>query len=242
MRDTAFNPATAPRIDRACRDAELDTVFQPLIDLERNQLVAYEALTRFPADMAGTTRDWFANASAVGLGARLELAAIAAALVHLEEIPEGVALAVNVSAEVAMTDEFFELVAPFASRLIVELTEHDPVDDYDALIDQLAQLRTLGARIAVDDVGAGFSSLQHAFLLEPDIVKLDLSLTSVIATDKRTRALIATLVRYAARTGAAVAAEGIESEYELERVRELGIHHGQGYLLGRPAPLTVSLN
>lgn len=242
MPEAAAGAGTAPRIDRACRDAELDTVFQPMIDLERNKLVAYEALTRFPADMRGTTRDWFVNANAVGLGLRLEITAIATALTYLNEIPEPVALAVNVSAAVAVTDEFFELVAPFASRLIIELTEHEPVDDYDALIEQLAQLRGLGARIAVDDVGAGFSSLQHAFLLEPDIVKLDLSLTSVIATDPRTRALIATLVRYAARTGAAVAAEGIESEHELERVRELGIHHGQGYLLGRPAPLTVSLN
>jgi len=234
--------SAAPRIDRACRDAELDTVFQPLVDLQRNRLVAYEALTRFPGDVTWTTRDWFENANAVGLGPRLERAAVAAALSYLDEIPEPVALAVNVSAAVAMTDEFFELVAPVASRLIVELTEHEPVDDYDALIDQLTQLRALGARIAVDDVGAGFSSLQHAFRLDPDIVKLDLSLTSVIETDARTRALIATLVRYAARTGAAVAAEGIESEDELERVRELGIHHGQGYLLGRPAPLTVSLN
>jgi EAL domain-containing protein (putative c-di-GMP-specific phosphodiesterase class I) len=237
MRESA-----APRIIRACREAELDTVFQPLVDLERNRLVAYEALTRFPDDMTWSTRDWFANANAVGLGVRLELTAVATALTYLGEIPEPVALAVNVSAAVAMTDEFFELVAPFASRLIIELTEHEPVDDYDALVDQLAQLRALGARVAVDDVGAGFSSLQHAFLLEPDIVKLDLSLTSVIATDARTRALISTLVRYAARTGATVAAEGIESEHELERVRELGIHHGQGYLLGRPAPLTMCLN
>jgi EAL domain-containing protein (putative c-di-GMP-specific phosphodiesterase class I) len=234
--------AIAPRIDRACRDAELQTVFQPLIDLAHDHVVAYEALTRFPGDVTWTTRDWFANANAVGLGLRLELAAVANALTHLDEIPPDTALAINVSAAVAMTDAFFELVAPVAPRLIVELTEHDPVDDYEALSDQLENLRRLGARIAVDDVGAGFSSLRHTFLLEPDIVKLDLSLTSVIASDARTRALITTLVRYAARTGASVAAEGIESEVELERVRALGIDHGQGYLLGRPGPLTVSLN
>jgi len=97
-------------------------------------------------------------------------------------------------------------------------------------------------RVAVDDVGAGFSSLRHILRLAPDIVKLDLSLTSSLADDPRARALTAALVEFASRTGAAIAAEGIETPLQLRLVQELGIDHGQGYLLGRPNPLSVHLN
>lgn len=213
-----------------------------MIELESNDCIAYEALTRFPEDTAWTTCEWFAAAETLGVGAKLELAAVAAALRHLEDIPPTAALAINVSPAVAVTDEFFDLVAPFASRLIIELTEHQAVDDYDALLDGLQDLRELGARIAIDDVGAGFASLRHILQLTPEIVKLDLSLTAGIMRDARSRALTAALVEFAARTGALIAAEGIETQPELELLRELGVDHGQGYLLGRPDPLEVHLN
>ncbi len=138
---------------------------------------------------------------------------------------------------VAITDEFVELVTPFAPRLIIELTEHEPVDDYDALSDRLDDLRSLGARIAIDDVGAGFASLRDTFRLGPDVVKIDQSLTAVLAHDEFTRKIVAAVVEQAERSGARVAAEGIESPAELALVREIGIHHGQGFLLGRPAAL-----
>jgi len=224
------------------RSLHLETVFQPVIDLESNDCVAYEALTRFPRDASLTTREWFLVAQEQGEGAALELRAIAAALTHIDEIPPEAALAINVSPHVAETQEFFELVAPFARRLIVELTEHDPVDNYESLTSALDDLRALGARVAVDDVGAGFSSLRHILRLAPDIVKLDLSLTSSLADDPRARALTAALVEFASRTGAAIAAEGIETPLQLRLVQELGIDHGQGYLLGRPNPLSVHLN
>jgi len=223
------------------RPFHLETVFQPVIELESNDCVAYEALTRFP-DVSLTTREWFVAAHEQGTGAELELRAIAAALTHLEEIPPKAALAINVSPDVALTDEFFELVAPFAHRVIVELTEHDPVDDYESLTRALEGLRALGARIAVDDVGAGFASLRHILRLAPDIVKLDLSLTNALANDPRARALTAALVEFAASTGAAIAAEGIETPLQLALLQELGIDQGQGYLLGRPNPLNAYLN
>jgi EAL domain-containing protein (putative c-di-GMP-specific phosphodiesterase class I) len=213
-----------------------------MIELRSNDCIAYEALTRFPDDAVWTTRDWFAAANDLGVGATLELAAIAAALPHLDDIPPTAALAINVSPAVAVTDEFFELVAPFARRLIIELTEHEPVDDYVALAEGLQDLRDLGARIAIDDVGAGFATLRHILRLAPDIVKLDLSLTTGIENDPGSRALTAALVEFADRTGALIAAEGIETPVELKLLRELGVNHGQGYLLGRPSPLGGQLN
>jgi EAL domain-containing protein (putative c-di-GMP-specific phosphodiesterase class I)/CheY-like chemotaxis protein len=232
----------AARIRRACDNAELDTFFQPMIELESSDCVAYEALTRFPPETDWTTSDWFAAANALGVGQMVELAAIAAALGHLADIPPTAALAINVSPDVAVTEEFFGLVAPFAGRLIIELTEHAPVTDYQALADSLRDLRVLGARIAIDDVGAGFASFRHILQLSPDIVKLDLSLTRRLEDSSSARALTAALVDFADTTGAVIAAEGIESEIELTLLRELGVHHGQGYLLGYPAHLEAQLN
>jgi EAL domain-containing protein (putative c-di-GMP-specific phosphodiesterase class I) len=240
MPSCAYPAGTAERIDRVCHVTELETVFQPLVDLESGDCVAYEALTRFPHDARWTPRDWFAHASALGLGEKLELAAVAAALTHLPDIPARAALAVNVSPAVAMTDEFFELVAPFAQRLLVELTEHEPVDDHAALADRLDDLRSLGARIAIDDVGAGFASVRDTFRLGPDVVKIDRSLTAALARDAFTRTIVAAVVEQARKSGVRVAAEGIESPAELEQVREIGIHHGQGFLLGRPMALAVA--
>jgi EAL domain-containing protein (putative c-di-GMP-specific phosphodiesterase class I) len=235
-------PEQVQQVRKPEQPTQLETVFQPVIALQSNDCVAYEALTRFPADVSLTTREWFIAAREQGDGAGLELRAIATALTHIDEIPPTAALAINVSPHVAVMDEFFELVAPFANRLIVELTEHDPVEDYESLAGALDDLRALGARVAVDDVGAGFASLRHILRLAPDIVKLDLSLTSALADDPRARALAAALVEFAASTGAAIAAEGIETPLQLRLLQELGIHQGQGYLLGRPNPLNAHLN
>lgn len=234
-------PLTPVDIDRACT-GELRTVFQPLVDLWSNDAIAYEALVRFPGSGARTTRDWFCAAGELGLGEKLELAAIASALTHLDEIPASAALSINVSPAVASTEAFRGLVEPFAARLIIELTEHAPIDDHDELAAQLADLRSLGARIAIDDVGAGFAEIHDTFLLEPDIVKLDVSLTSVLESDAVTRALIVELIERAHQTGAEVTAEGIESSEQLAAACLLGIDHGQGYFLGRPAPLEAHLN
>lgn len=229
-------------IRRMCDRDELETVFQPLIELRSRDCIAYEALTRFPDGSPRSTSDWFAAAREAGVAGKLELAAIAAALRHLDQIPPRAALAINVSPAVAVTHAFFELVAPFADRLIIELTEHEPVADYAALSEALAGLRLLGARIAVDDVGAGFASLRHILRLAPDIVKLDLSLTQGIEDDPGAHALTSALVEFAGKTGAVISAEGIETHAELELLRELGVDHGQGYLLGMPAPIQAHLN
>jgi EAL domain-containing protein (putative c-di-GMP-specific phosphodiesterase class I) len=170
------------------------------------------------------------------MAAELELAAVETALSYLDQFPPETTLAINISASVAITPEFFAVVAPFADRLIIELTEHEPVHDYDTLVDALTPLRELGARIAIDDVGAGFSSLRHILRLAPEIVKLDLSLTRGMASDTTSRALTSAFVEFADRTGVLIAAEGIETEHELDLLRELGVDHGQGYFLGPPLP------
>jgi EAL domain-containing protein (putative c-di-GMP-specific phosphodiesterase class I) len=224
------------RIRRLCADGELETVFQPMIELDSDQPVAYEALTRFPGQTR-STRECFADATELGVGPDLELAAVRSALAYLDAFPTDTRLSINVSPGVAVTDEFFDLVAPVAERLIIELTEHEPVEDYDALSEALSHLRTMGALIAIDDVGAGFATLRHIIRLAPDILKLDLSLTQTVGRDSSSRALTTALIDFGDSTGTLIAAEGIETQAELDLLRELGVDQGQGYFLGRPERL-----
>jgi EAL domain-containing protein (putative c-di-GMP-specific phosphodiesterase class I) len=217
----------------------VDMVFQPVYDLEQGDVFAYEALARFPVEPYRPPSDWFADAAEVGLGIELELAAIDSALVKVEDLPEGVRLALNVSPLTALSPQFFNLLAPRANRVIIEVTEHERVEDYDALNEALAPLRNLGAWVAIDDVGAGFASLSHILRLAPDIVKLDLSLTRGIAGDPARDALASSLVDFASGIDATIGAEGIETQSELDRLRVLKVRYGQGFHLGVPAALDV---
>jgi EAL domain-containing protein (putative c-di-GMP-specific phosphodiesterase class I) len=120
-------------------------------------------------------------------------------------------------------------------RLIVELTEHVPIDDYAA---PRKAIETLGkVELAVDDAGAGYASLRHILELRPTFAKLDVSLVRGIDVDELRQALVAGLVYFALRSDCHLIAEGVESEAEAEALRRLGIEFAQGYLFGRPEPI-----
>jgi EAL domain-containing protein (putative c-di-GMP-specific phosphodiesterase class I) len=212
-------------------------VFQPVFELQGGDRVAVEALARFPGPPVQSPSLWFDRAEQLRLLVELELACVRSALDCLGELPDGVRLSINVSPRTAVTTELARLVAPVGDRIIVELTEHAPVEDYAPLKESVERLRRSGVRIAVDDVGAGFASLRHVVRLAPDIVKLDLSLTRDIAIDSTARALASALVTFCKRIGATVVAEGIESQAVLTLLRGLGVRQGQGYFLGRPGSL-----
>jgi EAL domain-containing protein (putative c-di-GMP-specific phosphodiesterase class I) len=224
-------------VDAAALTADLEMVFQPVFTLDSGEVVAFEALARFPTHPGRTTQEWFTSPVDADEGVALELAAVRAAVERLDELPDGVLLSLNVSAAAVMTRRFAELAAPVADRLIIELTEHEPVDDYQPVAAALTRLRQQGARLAIDDVGAGYASFRHILQLAPDIVKLDLSLTRQIESDLGRRALTTALVRFAEVIGSTLAAEGIESAGELAMLRELGVVQGQGFYLGYPLPL-----
>ena len=215
-----------------------EPVFQPIVDLADALVVGVEALSRFSAEPLQGPDRWFAEAEQVGLRAELELAAARAAVTHVEHVEPGVFLAVNVSPETlpfcgALADEVG------AGRLVVEITEHAAIQDYDAVGEHLAMLREHGARVAVDDAGAGFASLLHALQLSPDFIKLDVALTHGIDNDRSRHALAAGLIGFAAELGANVVAEGIETRAELDALRKLGVRFGQGYFLSAPGPLPL---
>jgi EAL domain-containing protein (putative c-di-GMP-specific phosphodiesterase class I) len=225
------------RIRRVLDRDDVDVEFQPVFDLLDCRIVSLEALARFWTEPMRPPSAWFAEAAEVGLGVELELAAIRSALQRLDEIPEEIALALNVSPATALDPQFCELLYPVAHRIVIEITEHAQVDDYDALEEALAPLRERGAKLAVDDVGAGFANLRHILRLAPDFVKLDLSLTHEISRDPAREALASSLVGFAEGVGASIVAEGISNDEDLTLLRSLGIDYGQGYHLARPSAL-----
>lgn len=228
------------RIERLMAGEGLTMVFQPVVDLTDGRVTGAEALARMALEPTRPPDQWFAEAARLGLGVDLELAAVRAALAGLDRLPPDATLAVNVSPATVLDPRLeVTLARVAASRVSLEVTEHARVEDYDVLARALAGLRRDGVRLAVDDAGAGFASLQHILRLRPDVIKLDISLTRDIDTDPVRRALATSLVRFATEMGATIVAEGIETATELTALRELGVPLGQGYHLQRPGPLPV---
>lgn len=212
-------------------------VFQPIVDLETREVAGWEALARFRSIPLRPPDRWFAEAVVLELGVQLELATIRQAIAMVPRLPEDVYLSVNCSQRAARSSEMLTTLAPVARRVVVEITEHEAVDDYDELSLALEELRTRGVRVAIDDAGAGYASLRHTLLLAPDIVKVDISLTRAIDQDRGRRALASALISFADEMGMAIVAEGIETEAELRTLRDLGVGFGQGYFLAEPGPL-----
>lgn len=215
-------------------------VVQPIVDVTTRRPVGFEALMRF-TDGDGRPRQpdvVFAEATPLGLGPTFELAAASAAIALLPQLPAEAYLSVNLSAATLCDDRCADVLAAApASRVVLELTEHDAIDDYDRIVCLLHELRGRGFRLAVDDVGAGVSSLRHILRLSPDVIKLDVSLTSSLDKHPARRALGAGFVSFARELGASLVAEGVETQREHAALVDLGIHLMQGFLLGRPAPV-----
>ena len=220
------------------RHGRIAMATQPIVDLRSGAVHAYEALARFgiPGDMS--TGELFALAERVGMREQLDLACLACGLALLPERPAGTRLTVNVSSQLLVERHAIELLTaqPDLQGLVLEITEEGLVRDYAALQHALAPLLERGARIAVDDMGAGYSGLRHALDLHPAYLKLDRGLVHGIDRDPKRAALVDALLRYAEHAGSHIVAEGVETEGELETLMRLGVPLAQGFLLGRPAP------
>jgi EAL domain-containing protein (putative c-di-GMP-specific phosphodiesterase class I)/CheY-like chemotaxis protein len=216
----------------------LRMALQPIVDLGDCHVEGVEALARFMVHPDWGPQQWFDEAEAVGLRVELEQAALDMAVAEVDRLPAGWFLSVNLSPDVVISDAAIQcLQRPGVDRLVVEITEHARVADYAELLRALADFRARGGKLAIDDAGAGFASLRHVLVLLPDVIKLDMSLTQGIDSDRNRRALASALVSFASETGASIIAEGIETEAELETLRSLGVRFGQGFFLARPRML-----
>jgi EAL domain-containing protein (putative c-di-GMP-specific phosphodiesterase class I) len=223
------------RLDPVVAEGGPVVLLQPVVDLATGTRVGAEALSRFPADWGRTPDVVFAEAHSIGMGEALELQALARAAEHLDRVGGYVAL--NVSPATVLTPACGELLRWLPlDRIVLELTEHDAVQDYDRLSAALAPFRAAGLRLAIDDVGAGFSSLRHIVVTAPDVIKIDRSIVTGLATDRVLATLVGSLVTFAHGAGATVVAEGVETAEDATALRALGVDSGQGWHFGRPGP------
>ncbi len=224
--------ATRSSISAAIAQASFGPVFQPIVDLASGTHVGYEALTRF-TDGERPDR-WFAEAWSVGLGRELEFATLAAAIAAAHELPAGRSLHINVSPRLLdHAESLRDLLRRSDRPLVLEITEHDTIDDYD----QLRQaVRSLGhdVRLAVDDAGVGIANFGHIIELRPDLVKLDQSLVRRVNANLGRQALVVAMRHFARAAGCRIVAEGIENDDERRTLEQLGVDYGQGFALGFP--------
>lgn len=230
-------------VDAALEPGAITPVYQPIVDLRSSRIVGVETLARFMIEPSRPPDAWFRDAAMDGRRAELEIAAIRAEAVAFDDPAfGGIYLSLNLSPETIIESPVLDmLVALPLERVVLEVTEHAVVADYQALASALAPFRAAGGRLAIDDTGAGFASLRHILLLDPDIIKLDIDLTRDIDTDRRKRALAAALVTFANELEISIVAEGIETASQLSELRALGVANGQGYFLRRPAPLRLAV-
>lgn len=213
-------------------------VYQPIHSFSSERIVALEALSRFAAPPPQPPEVWFKEAGEVGLGEHLEMAAVTAALNDLGRIPSNAYLALNISPLHVVSGALARALAGHPlQRIAIEITEYVAISNYEDFAAAVAPLRAKGMKLAVDDAGAGYASFRHILKLKPDTIKLDISITRDIDTDRTRRALAAALVRFAQETGSQIVAEGVETRSELAVLRELGIDTAQGYLVSHPQPL-----
>lgn len=228
------------RVESVLSSGALDIVFQPVVDLQSERIVSCEALSRFHASTGQSPDWWFEAAHRVGLGVELELLAVRRALELIPQVPESLPVAVNVGPRTILSPEFLQLMETTdLSRLTLELTEHEALQDYEAILTALHPLRQQGLRLSVDDTGSGYSGLTHILRLKPDIIKLDREMVTGIHADPVRRALATALVSFAEAIGSHVIAEGLEVREEVTCLRQLAVGYAQGYVYWKPLPLDV---
>lgn len=216
-----------------------DIVFQPIVRARDGAIEGYEALSRFPAG-GGDTEAWFADAAQCGLGPALDRSAAVKALDESTRLPDGSFVAVNLSAATLLADAaLVDVLRECGGRrpLIVELTEHAVLDDEDAVVAVLAELRDGGVAVAVDDVGSGYAGMRQLVVLEPEVIKLDAFVVHGMKGNRVKSALAELVLEFARKTDARCVFEGIETDEDLEAARSIGADLLQGFRVGRPAAL-----
>lgn len=235
--DDVRHAALSKRIGETIETGNVTIVHQPIHTLGNGRPVGVECLARFPdAEQRGPDL-WFNEAAEIGLGLELELLAVRNALATLPYVPKHCYMTVNASPETVLSGQLEKVLDQGdRKRLVIEITEHHKVVDFARLAQMLDKLKPK-ARIAIDDVGAGYAGLRHIVDLAPDILKLDMSLTRDIHISPARRALTSAMVEFSREIGCVLVAEGIEVRKERETLSRLGVTHGQGYFYSRPLPV-----
>ena len=221
----------------------LHSLFQPIVSLSERRIVGYEALSRGPSNSPlHSPINLFGVARQAGRLSELEIACRESACRRFSEQRLPGKLFLNVSPESlleamhrpGLTLQLLETFGISPSQVVIELTEQTPTDDFQLLFNALHHYRSMGFSIALDDLGAGYSSLRLWSELRPDYVKIDRHFIDGIHQDAVKREFVGSILQIARTSRALVIAEGIELVEELAVLSEMGVNLVQGYLLCRP--------
>jgi len=224
-------------IESACSNLDaISPVYLPVVELAKRAVRGYELLARFSTGPAAPPAMWFESAAKLGLTAPLERRIMRSGFVTADALPEGTFVSINVTAEALVSKQIQQL---FEQRerydnIVLEVSEKDTQEP--GLVEALKPFRAGGGRLAVDDIGSGFSNLRDVLTLKPDFLKVDRAIIRAVDRDKIKSAIVEGLGRMAARLEIPLLAEGIEKREELAELERLGVPLGQGYLFGEPSP------
>jgi diguanylate cyclase (GGDEF)-like protein len=226
-------------LERSMRERAFHAVYQPIVDLAARTELAWEALSR-PIDPAfASILDVLATAERGGQVRVLGRILREIQLAPIRELSPDKLLFLNMHPFEFLAEGGIEVelaLQPWTKRIVLELTEAGQLSNFAQARERVAALRRAGFRIAVDDLGSGYSSLNNLALLEPDFVKLDMAMVRGIEKGGRAARLIQHILEYCRGEGMHAICEGIETQEELRVVRELGVSLVQGFLLARPGP------
>lgn len=229
-------------LERLIIDESLSTVYEPVVSLHDGHVLGYEALTRGPSGgPLSSPMVCFNVAQRCDLDYELDTVCRRLALHNARGLEGREILFLNILpssihdldfSESGLQSTLDELsIAP--AQIVFEVSERQTIGNYPRFREAMDRLVDLGFRIAVDDVGSGYSTLETAIELSPDFLKIDRTLIHHIHEDPQKQEILRGLVRLGVKMKAAVVAEGIESEDEKAVLRELGVSYGQGYAIGR---------
>ena len=240
-RETRYYHSMRERLLRTVQDRLITTVFQPVFQLETRAIIGYEALSRGPA---GTELEnpevLFELARDFDLVWDLEALCIENVVPWLNEVCARGYLFFNLESHFIQQIQYrgTDVFEPFFRcnrQVVIEVTERSAIRDYRTFRRTLHELKTMGFKIAIDDCGSGYATLEAVAELQPDYLKVGHSLFHGVEKDPIRRRLVELVARCAETIGARTIAEAIETEEQLKVCRDLGITEGQGYLLARPA-------
>ncbi len=244
--------ADAAGLQRETRDLHalihrgaITTVYQPIFQIADRKIIGYEALSRGPGGEFHSPDALFAMAARTGLTPALDALCQRSAARTLPPLPDDVALFVNAS-PLSFVNGAFDagrFTAQFTdaglkpAQVVIELTERSSIEDFTAFGKTMRKLKKCGFRLAIDDVGSGFSSLQTISETEPEYIKIDRALVDGIDRFPIKREIVRNLARIGQSTRIAVIAEGVERDEELSELVKIPVDLAQGFLFAHPGAI-----
>ena len=245
-RGEALDQARLDEVRRILRDRSIRTLFQPIVRLPWRKILGFEALSRGPEGSYLETADnLFGFTERAGMLGEVEMLCVDRALANAKKLPEGAILFLNLSMlgleyieseELGLTGRVKE-AGRSPTECVLEITERTYAESADRLRERVAELRKNGFRIAIDDMGTGYSALHVLAELQPEFIKLDKMLVRDLPDEPIKRNLVSAITTFAKDSRSVVIAEGVETEDEVEVLTELGVELQQGYFFGFPEPV-----